>query len=156
MTTPHDDRSASPAPRRLLDALRDITRQITATRDVDEVLASIVRGLVEHGGAALARIWLLQTDAECPVCAGAATGERALHLRASAGLHTNLAGHYHRLPVGARKIGQIAASRSPVCTNDLTHDPRIVDKPWVEVHGLHAFAGYPLVFRDELLGVLGV
>lgn len=149
-----------PALRRHLDALRDITARITATRDVDEVLASITFGLVEHGDAAFARIWLLQTDAECPVCAeGPPSGgqdERALHLRASAGLHANLAGHYHRIPVGARKIGQIAASRVPACTNDVAHDDRIVDKAWVDEHGLHAFAGYPLVFRDEVLGVLGV
>jgi transcriptional regulator with GAF, ATPase, and Fis domain len=148
------ERSDGLASRRLLDALRDITAQITATRDVDEVLASITRGLVEHGGAALARIWLLGADSECPVCA--AREGRALHLRASAGLHTNLDGHFHRIEVGERKIGQIAASRAPMCTNDVAHDPRIVDQPWVAEHGLHAFAGYPLVFRDELLGVLGV
>jgi formate hydrogenlyase transcriptional activator len=152
--------SERPASRRLLDALRDVTARITATRDVDEVLASIVRGLVADGGAALARIWLLEPDAECPVCAARPAeqrpGERALHLRASAGLHANLTGHYHRIPVGARKIGQIAESRAPVCTNDVAHDPRIVDKAWVAEHGLHAFAGYPLVFRGEGLGVLGV
>ena len=160
MAAPDADRPETSASRRQLDALRDITARITATRDVDEVLASITLGLVEHGDAALARIWLLQTDAECPVCAvEPANGdpvERALHLRASAGLHANLGGRYHRIPVGARKIGQIAASRAAVCTNDLAHDPRIADKAWVDEHGLHAFAGYPLVFRDEVLGVLGV
>jgi formate hydrogenlyase transcriptional activator len=157
--------ATSAASRRHLDALRDITARITATRDVDEVLASITQGLVEHGDAALARIWLLHPDAACPVCgeapagsAPAATeGDRgALHLRASAGLHANVVGHYHRVPVGERKIGQIAASRAAVCTNDVAHDPRIVDKAWVDEHGLHAFAGYPLVFRGEVLGVLGV
>ncbi|MGZ8415250.1 MAG: sigma-54-dependent Fis family transcriptional regulator [Gemmatirosa sp.] len=161
--------SEAAALRRHFDALREITAQITATQDVDEVLASVTRGLVEHLGVALARIWLLQTDADCPVCVagrpqdggdvGKGVGggeERALHLRASAGLHTNLVGRYHRIRAGERKIGEIAADRAPVCTNDPADDPRIVDKAWIAEHGLHAFAGYPLVFRGEVLGVLGV
>jgi formate hydrogenlyase transcriptional activator len=164
MATSDADRPASAASRRHLDALREITARITATQDVDEVLASITQGLVEHGDAALARIWLLQADAECPVCGEAPPGAvpaadpdmRALHLRASAGLHANVAGQYHRVAVGERKIGQIAASRVAVWTNDVAHDPRILDKAWVEEHGLHAFVGYPLVFRGEVLGVLGV
>src|SRR5688572_11885197 len=136
MPIPDREVSQAAALRRHFTVLREITTRITATQDVDDVLASITRGLVEHLGAALARIWLLQTDAECPVCArtGAGTGadhgpgpgpgpgrgsggERALHLRASAGLHTNLVGRYHRIPVGERKIGEIAADRAPVCTN---------------------------------------
>jgi formate hydrogenlyase transcriptional activator len=159
-SAPHGSETA--ALRRHFDALRGITAQITATQDVDEVLASITQGLVEHLGAALSRIWLLQTEGECPVCAaaggqdGEAVGERALHLRASAGLHHNLVGRYHRVRIGERKIGEIAADRAPVCTNDPADDPRIVDKAWVAEQGLHAFAGYPLVFRGEVLGVLGV
>src|SRR5262249_47469752 len=144
-----------PSPRRLLDALREITGRITATRDVDEVLSSITRGLVELGGASLARIWLLTTDAAaCPVCSAAEQSgvpsekrdavEPMLHLRSSAGLHTNLAGRYHRVSLGERKIGQIAATRQPVCTNDVLHDERIADKAWVERNDLRGFAGYPL------------
>ena len=158
--------------RRLLDALREITGHITATHNVDEVLSIITQDLVELAGASLARIWLLTTDGECAVCGGSPGGtasdardpsvehpdpdERVLHLRSSAGLHTNLAGRYHRVRLGERKIGLIAASREPVCTNDLVHDSRIADKPWVEANELRGFAGYPLVFRGEVLGVLAV
>ncbi|HEX3157308.1 MAG TPA: sigma 54-interacting transcriptional regulator [Gemmatimonadaceae bacterium] len=148
-----------PTLRRQLDALRDITGRITATHDVDEVLASITRGLVERGGVALARIWLLGPDAECAVCTAGDVGpggERALHLRASAGLHESIAGAYHRIPVGTLKIGELARTRLPLCTTELAGDPRIPNQAWVRQHGLRSFAGYPLVFRGELLGVLGV
>jgi transcriptional regulator with GAF, ATPase, and Fis domain len=148
------------APRRHLEALRDITTRITATRDVDEVLASIARALVEHGQVVLARIWMLEPDAGCPVCAAAGrleTDEHALHLRASMGLHTNLAGAHHRVAIGSFfKIGEIAGRRTPVITNDVAHDPRVPNKAWVREHDLQSFAGYPLIFHGELLGVLGV
>ena len=145
--------------RGLLDALREIAAGITASHDVDEILASVTRGLVDTAGMSLARIWLLQRDADCAMCSTNAVAqkeERALHLRSSAGLHTNIEGGYHRVAVGERKIGQIAASGEALCTNDLAEDPRIVDKAWVDANGLRGFAGYPLVFRGELLGVIAV
>jgi two-component system nitrogen regulation response regulator NtrX len=39
-------------------------------------------------------------------------------------------------------------------TNDVAHDPRIADHAWAAAHGLVSFAGWPLCFRDERLGVL--
>jgi transcriptional regulator with GAF, ATPase, and Fis domain len=81
--------------------------------------------------------------------------ERCLHLRSSAGIHTGIDGQYRRVPVGAFKIGQIASSREHTCTSDVAGDARVPNKVWVREHGLRSFAGYPLVFRDELLGVIG-
>jgi transcriptional regulator with GAF, ATPase, and Fis domain len=155
--------TAGDTSRRRLDALRGITAQLTASRDIDDVLASIVRGLVEHADIAFARIWLLDTAERCPVCRqhpGTVPPELvttpALHLRASAGLHPNLAGRYHLVPVGTLKIGYIAQRRTPIQTDDVAHDPRVPNKAWAAEHGLRSFAGYPLLFHGELLGVLGV
>lgn len=139
------------------DALSRITLEMTSTLKIDEVLAAITHGLVESLGMALARIWLLMPDRLCRVCVGhGRMGETpALHLVASAGLHTRVDGTYHRVPVGALKIGAMVETREPYCTNDLLPDPRIPNKEWVQEHGLHGFAGYPLLFQDEILGVLG-
>jgi formate hydrogenlyase transcriptional activator len=139
------------------DALSRITLEMTSRLRMDEVLAAITRGLVEDLDMALARIWLLMPDRLCPACvAGGRMDETAaLHLVASAGLHTRTDGTYHRVPMGALKIGEMAATREAFCTNDLLPDPRIPNKDWVREHGLRSFAGYPLLFQDELLGVLG-
>jgi transcriptional regulator with GAF, ATPase, and Fis domain len=83
-------------------------------------------------------------------------GDACLHLRASAGLSTRLDGAHRRVPIGALKIGQIAQDGRALQTNDLEGDPRITDKAWVRAHALASFAGYPLAFRGELLGVLAV
>ncbi|MEP7120905.1 MAG: sigma 54-interacting transcriptional regulator [Byssovorax sp.] len=130
-----------------LDPLERVTEQMTSTLDLDEVLATITTGLVEDLGAALARIWLL--DART-------SGPPTLHLTASAGLSSRLDGAHARVLVGALKIGQIAAERRAVCLDGLDDDPRITEKTWVKQHGLASFAGYPLLFRGELLGVLAM
>jgi transcriptional regulator with GAF, ATPase, and Fis domain len=124
-----------------------------------EVLAEVTRGLVEDLDAALARIWLFGPGdlcAECmqaPHCANRAS---CLHLVASAGLSERLCGAYRRIPTGTLKVGRIAETRNPVCTNDLIEDPLIADKEWVRREGLRSFAGYPLAFRSEVFGVLAM
>ncbi|MEO8703146.1 MAG: sigma 54-interacting transcriptional regulator, partial [Kofleriaceae bacterium] len=61
-----------------------------------------------------------------------------------------------RVAVGAKKIGLIVAERTPLYLDDVAGEPRIVDKAWIAEHAIVAFAGYPLVFHGEVLGVLAV
>ena len=131
-----------------LDPLERVTEQMVSTLDLDEVLAAITGGLVEDLGAALARIWLLESSAS--------DEPGTLRLTASAGLSSRLDGAHARVLVGALKIGQIAAERRAVCLNGLADDPRITEKAWARQHALASFAGYPLLFRGELLGVLAM
>jgi Nif-specific regulatory protein len=122
-----------------------ISVHMTSTLALGEVLAAITHGLVEELDVALARIWLL-----------GAGDPRQLELVASAGLSDRLDGSHARVEVGALKIGVIVADRTALCLNGLAKDTRISDPRWVAEHGLVAFAGYPLEFRGELLGVLAV
>jgi transcriptional regulator with GAF, ATPase, and Fis domain len=131
-----------PAPPPAANAFDRVSLRMTSTLDLDEVLAAVTVGLVEEIDVALARIWLVDE------------ADAALHLRASSGLSTRLDGKYRRVPVGALKIGSIAASGQPMTTNDVAHDPRIADHEWASAEGLVSFAGWPLRFRDERLGVL--
>jgi len=61
-----------------------------------------------------------------------------------------------RVPIGQFRIGQVAQERRPYATNDLPHDPQLINPAWVAEEGLVAFAGYPLIVADRLVGVLGV
>jgi formate hydrogenlyase transcriptional activator len=145
-----------------LAVLRQITAQMTVSRDVGEVLTAITSALVTTAEVALARIWLYESAAHCVTClrrgAGAepTPGDFSLHLAASAGLSTCLDGGHHRMEVGTLKIGEIAQTRRALWTDDVASDPRIENKSWVRDERLQSFAGYPLVFRNELVGVLGV
>ena len=123
-------------------SLDRIALEMTSTLDLDAVLEGITRGLVDDFGVALARVWLTEP------------ADGTLRLRASSGISTRLDGTYARVPIGARKIGRIAESREALATNDVAHDDLIADRQWAHANGLVSFAGWPLVFRDSLEGVL--
>jgi transcriptional regulator with GAF, ATPase, and Fis domain len=127
--------------------------------NLEEVLRNITEGLLQELDAALARIWLVGPGdlcAECYKAADCANRERCLHLKTSVGLSTNLDGEYRRIPMGAFKIGNIAATLDPVLSNDVQNDEHVENQQWARENGLQSFAGYPLIFNGELLGVMGV
>jgi Nif-specific regulatory protein len=132
-------------PSALEATLGRVSLRMARSLDLNDVLGEITRGLVRDLDAAMGRIWLVSPEEP-----------DQLRLVASAGLSERLDGSYARVPIGSRKIGQIAATRTPVCKNDVAADPRFVDKRWLRESGLVAFAGYPLTFDDELLGVLAI
>ena len=61
-----------------------------------------------------------------------------------------------RVPVGKFKIGRIAQERKPHLTNAVVGDPQVSDQEWAQREGMVAFAGYPLVLEDELVGVMAL
>lgn len=100
--------------------------------------------MVKHLHAAFARVWTLNRD------------ENILELQASSGIYTHIDGGHARVPVGMFKIGRIAQEREPHITNSVQTDPLVGDKAWAQRKGMVAFAGYPLVVEDRLLGVLAM
>lgn len=100
--------------------------------------------VVQHLDVAFVRIWTLNS------------GSQTLELQASAGCYTHLDGPHGRVKVGQYKIGLIAQEKRPLLTNSVQSDPRVSDKAWAEREGMVAFAGYPLLIEDRVLGVLGM
>ena len=155
-----DEVVVSPQPPHMSGAvLERITLKMSSSLNFEEVLTTITQGLVEELDAAFARIWLLGPGDLCASCHKADHCDnqaQCLHLKASAGLYTNTDGEYRRVPLGALKIGRIAQGWGPVFTNDVLGDDRLPGKVWMKEQGLRAFAGYPLIFQDELLGVVAL
>jgi PAS domain S-box-containing protein len=108
------------------------------------ILEHCAEALVQHLGAALARIWTLNKD------------ENVLELQAGAGMYTHIDGPLARVPVGTFMIGLIAEKRQPYITNDLQCDSRVGDEDWAEREGMIAFAGYPLIVEERLVGVVAI
>lgn len=115
---------------------------LTSSDPLDRKLDRCAQALVQHLGAAFARIWT--------------TDGSDLVLRASAGLYTHLDGGHSRVPIGRYKIGAIAAERRAHLTNHVIGDPRVHDQEWARREGLVSFAGYPLVVGDEIVGVMAM
>ena len=108
------------------------------------MLQRCAEALVDHLHGAFARIWTLNPQGD------------VLELQASAGLYTHLDGPHSRVPVGQYKIGLIAQERRPHLTNAVAGDPRVSDQGWAQREGMVAFAGYPLVVDDRLVGVMAM
>ncbi len=150
-----------------LASLPTIILAIAEQRSLSAVLTAIIQAVAQQPDVALARLWLKQPDKECPECArDPRETADSLHLRASAGnpqiagadwSRTN--GSFHRMPVatGHSKITHIAASGESVRIQRLSEDKKWVrHQDWVQSEHLIGFAGHPLVFRGEVLGVLAV
>ncbi len=133
------------AERSRLIALRaDISTALASAEPTLTVLGHACEALVRHLDMAFARVWTLDDD------------NTVLELQASAGLYTHLNGDHSRIPVGQFKIGRIASSRRPHLTNTVVDDPQVSDRAWAKREGMVAFAGYPLVVEDRLLGVMAM
>jgi formate hydrogenlyase transcriptional activator len=126
-------------------ALRgDISIAFASQDRLSVSLHTCAEAIVQQLDAAFARIWTASKDGDI------------LELQASAGTYTHLDGPHSRVPVGKFKIGLIAQERRPHLTNDVRNDPRINDRAWAEREGMIAFAGYPLVCGDRLVGVMAL
>src|SRR5262245_6047522 len=153
------------APIRMIGMLADITerklveeanlKRVALLADVSAALAEHERplqsmlqksaeALVRHLDAAFARILTLNPT------------ESLLELQASAGMYTHLNGRHSRVSVGEFKIGLIAKERQPHLTNDVANDPRVSDREWARENGMVAFAGYPLLVEDRVVGVMAM
>ncbi len=115
------------------------------TRSLHDMLQQCAEALVEDLEMAFARIWLLNE------------AEETLVLAASAGLSTNLHGTYSRVPVATSlKIGRMVQDRQPLLTNRILEEPWIKEPEWAKREGLVAYAGYPLVADDRVVGVIAM
>jgi signal transduction histidine kinase len=122
----------------------DIGTALTRIGTLRETLQRCAAIVVDSLDAAFARIWTLDARDE------------VLELQASAGMYTHLDGPHGRVPIGKFKIGLIAKERKPHLTNHVAGDPRVGDQEWARREGMVAFAGYPLLIENQLVGVLAM
>jgi transcriptional regulator with GAF, ATPase, and Fis domain len=135
-----------------LEALKSLALSVAAARSPDSVLREMVQGLGMWEGVALARVWLLRAD-----------GEEApyLELKASVGASAvepskrwnRTDGAHQKIPANFGKVGFIATSNQPLL---LQRGPKdwILQPGWAEAEGIQSFAGQPLCFKDQVLGVV--
>ncbi|MEG5163157.1 PAS domain S-box protein [Microcoleus sp. AT3-A2] len=122
----------------------DVGIVLTQNQGLRTTLQYCADAVVRHLDVAFARIWTLNEEGN------------VLQLQASAGIYTHIDGAHSRIAVGEFKIGLIALERQPHITNSVKEDPRIQDKKWASREGMVAFAGYPLIVDNQLLGVIAM
>jgi len=129
---------------RFLELDLEVATIIDLNEDISKLLQGCTEALVQHLDAAFARIWCLDESGQI------------LNLRASAGLYTHLDGAHSRIRVGQYKIGLIASEGKPILTNTVIGDSHVPEQEWVKREGLVAFAGYPLISNQKVLGVMAL
>ncbi len=122
----------------------DISHALTDSDNLQRVLQQCTEALVQQLDLAFARIWTLNET------------ENVLELQASAGLYTHLDGPHSCVAVGQLKIGRIAQTRQPHLTNAVVGDPYVNNQEWAKQEGMIAFAGYPLLVEDKVVGVMAM
>ena len=150
------------------DALQQILMTASRERSERSVLRIIVDGLAGQPHVALARIWLTGPGDICATCRmrpECPDQSHCLHLEASSGRSlaepgadwTRIDGDFRRFPVGVRKVGQIAATGIPLFVANTAEQSEWIARPeWATRERIRSFAGQPLVFGSETLGVIAV
>jgi PAS domain S-box-containing protein len=129
---------------RLAALTADIGIALNQSDTLQDILQQCTEALVRHLDAAFARVWTLNVESNM------------LELQASAGIYTHINGSHSRVPVGQFKIGLIAQERQPHLTNAVVGDPRVHNQEWAVREGMVAFAGYPLIVENQLVGVMAL
>jgi len=117
---------------------------LTKAENLPSALGQCAEAMVRHLGAAMASIWTL------------AESEKVLELQGTSWARRPLFGPQARVPVGEFRIGEIARDRRPALLDLTASREREDDKDWARREGMVAFAGYPLIVEDRLVGVMAM
>jgi transcriptional regulator with GAF, ATPase, and Fis domain len=115
---------------------------IAQVQSVETVSRLLVEGLSGQAPVALAAIWLVSG------------GEGSLRAVASAG--KSLDGALEGFPLDEGKLARMAAGGEPVLVKEISESADWKDADWPGRTPVRSFAGYPLLFKEELLGLLAV
>lgn len=109
-----------------------------------EILRRCADAIVRQLDIALARIWIFNE-----------AGNR-LELQASAGMSSHINGSHKYVSEGRCPVSLIAKGHQPFLSNSLIAESLVQDLEWAREEGITGFAGYPLVMRNKLVGVIGM
>lgn len=151
-----------------LEFLQAVALSVANEREISDILKRIVSGLTDRPEVALARIWLVEPGDICETCPAKADCRQhvdCLHLVASDGhplsaktaRPVRLDGEFRRFPISDRKVGRIAETGDAILLTDIESNPPWLKYiEWAQKEQIRSFAGQPLIFRGEVLGVLAI
>lgn len=129
--------------------IAEVDAALTQSETQTEMLERCARALSSHFEYAPVQIWTVNP------------AEQVLELKTGTGLSeraddAQIEATQGRLALGVSVIGEIASQRSPYFTNDVQNDQILAGSEWANREGMVSFAGYPLLVKGDLTGVLAV
>ena len=129
---------------RLAELEAEIGRVLAEGGALKAVLEKCCQRVAQYLPARFVRVWQYDTTTQL------------LNVSASAGQHSFTVDFPARIPLGVGVVGQLARRRQIQVTHQVLDDIPLVDRDWLDREGIVAFAGYPLVAEDVLVGMLVV
>nr|MBA2255512.1 GAF domain-containing protein [Chloroflexota bacterium] len=126
-----------------LSFLADVARLATSARTWEELLVTVVDRTTIAAGAEVCSLYLLDRDGS------------GVTLAATNGLDRHQVG-VARLPLGTGITGIVAATRQPIVVPDVHQDPRFAWIRGVDQVRFTSMCSVPLVWNDQVVGVLNV
>ena len=147
-----DNLSASPSSKlpqpdtqaNLIELSSKIGKAIAQENSLADMLEICVEAIEQSLNAAFVRIWTFDA------------GSNLLELQAVAGQHAHTDDFPSQIPLGISIIGLIAHNREPYVTNQVAQAIHIGSQDWLEQEQIVAFAAYPLVVVDQLVGIMAL
>jgi len=128
---------------RVLAFLHEIAQLATQARDWDELMGSIVDGTTAAMGVEVCSFYLADHE------------RTRLTLAATNGLDRSQVGRVS-LAWGEGITGRVAATQRPIEVEDVAQDERFAWVRGFDIEGLAGMLSVPLVWHDEVVGVLNV
>ena len=140
--------------------------EIAQERSLEQLLQKLVRRALERPAVARVLIWLIDKGDRCATCVRrpqCPDQTRCLHAVADGANSTSrpggecerIADCFARIPLNAGLVGQIAATGRQVTLNDLDREPGdLAALDWLKCEQVRGFNGVPIIYKDEVLGVL--
>ena len=128
---------------RELAFLHEIAQLATQARDWDELMRSIVDGTTAAMGVEVCSFYLADRE------------RTRLTLAATNGLDRSQVGRVS-LAWGEGITGRVAAARRPIAVEDVNRDPRFAWVRGFDIEGLAGMLSVPLIWHDDVVGVLNV
>jgi PAS domain S-box-containing protein len=126
-------------------ALRaEISQALTERSSLATMVQRCCQALEDHLQVEWALIWLVDQE------------ENALDPWVSSAHDPVLLEEQRRDPAVTFTLGRIAWERQPYLTNDVPNDPYLCTTDWVKRERLTAFAGYPLLVEERVVGVMAL
>jgi two-component system cell cycle sensor histidine kinase/response regulator CckA len=125
---------------RIVELAVDVGVALTRRAELGKCLQACSDSMIRHLDAALVGIWTLNHR------------KILLELRASAGAGKLPKG----VQIGQSIAGRVAHERMPFWSNVVVRELSGREQDWARREGVTAFAGYPLILEDRLVGVLGI
>ncbi len=147
------------------DSLKNLLLDMAEERSWETLLDMIGNRLLMRPHMVLGRIWLILPGdicSTCPMREECPDQSECLHLVASKGHPISETGEptqilddqYQRVPLGVRKIGRIAAQAQDIAIKDMAKEcQREPNREWARRQGIHGIRGFPLKYKDKVLGV---